>query len=81
VWTSELLTRSLSSINVPTPQLEDMMGELHGSKVFSKVDLRSGYYHIQIREGDGWKTAFKIKGGLSKCLVMPFGLSNVPKTL
>ncbi|KAK3532860.1 hypothetical protein QTP70_000258 [Hemibagrus guttatus] len=62
----------------PLPLVPAALEQLQGSQVFTKLDLRSAYNLVRIREGDEWKMAFHITQGHYEYLVMPYGLTNAP---
>lgn len=64
----------------PIPLVQELVDKLKGATVFSKLDLRSGYNNVRIRDGDQWKAAFKCQRGLFEPTVMFFGLCNSPAT-
>jgi hypothetical protein len=74
--------RSLNEVTIknkyPLPRIEDLFDQMKGSSVLSKIDLRSGYHQLKIRESDIPNTAFRTRYGLYEYTMMSFGLTNAP---
>ena len=64
----------------PLPRIDDLFEQLRGAQVYSKINLRTCYHQLRVREADIPKTTFRARYGHFKFIVMPFGLTNEPAT-
>nr|GEY93364.1 hypothetical protein [Tanacetum cinerariifolium] len=72
------LNKRIVKNHYPLPRIDDLFNQLQGSSFYSKIDLRSGYHQLRVREQDVPKTAFKTRYGHYEFQATPFGLTNTP---
>ena len=72
------LNKVLQWIRYPIPNKQDLLKRLHSSVIYSKFEMKSGFWQVQIKEEDRYKTAFNVPFGHYEWNVVPFGLKKCP---